>query len=324
MKTGIHPHSQSEASPAKTAILTGPTATGKTQVALELAATTPGIEIINADSMLVYQGLNIGTAKPSPEELSRVHHHLIDLISPDQTFTAAEFARQAREAMKEIQARGNRPLIVGGTGFYLKALLYGVWNAPPADPALREALEKLTNEALFSELQSVDPTAATRIGLADRYRLVRSLEIFRLSGKPPTQLETENQKDPDPQFEIWIIDRTDDELSERIRKRTAAMVHEGIIEEFQSAYARYPESRALKAIGYAQVADYLAQRAPQGRKLKPGLEGLCDEIQLATRQLVKSQRTWFKSFLTKVPHAKRLILEQDRALLAELFAALYR
>lgn len=306
-------------------ILTGPTATGKSSLAIELALNRyPKLEIINADSLLVYREMNIGTAKPSPTELKTVPHHLIDIRSPNETFTAGEFVRTAHTAIEEIHQRGNRALIVGGTGFYLKALLFGLWEAPPADPQIRSTLQKETNETLLMRLQERDPLAATRIGLSDRYRLIRALEIIQLTGKSPTQLEMETPQHPSPQFRLWILDRPTEELHIRIQKRTQTMIQDGLIEEYVHLQKNFPEARALNAVGYKQVGDYLAQRTPSGRKLEPGLGGLDSEIQLATRQLVKQQRTWFKGQLSKVDTAQWFLLEDQRDKLVEQFKSVYQ
>jgi len=305
------------------AILTGPTASGKTAVAIELAERHGKIELINADSLQVYRGMDIGTAKPTPTEQHRARHHLIDICDPDQTFTAGEFCRAAEKAIADIESRGHRPLIVGGTGFYLKALLYGMWEAPAADQVVRERLSALSDPELHQKLLEIDPTAARKIGPSDRYRLVRALELFELSGKPPTQLQAEAARAPDARFELWILDRATEELEDRIRQRSTQMIEQGLIEETQRVREKYPDSRALRSVGYAQVCDYLDGRVPAGRKLKPGIAGLVDEITLATRQLVKSQRTWFRNAAFQTPSTRTFFLESDRASLDQAFQNLY-
>jgi tRNA dimethylallyltransferase len=283
----------------RTLVLSGPTASGKTGLAIELALTHGGVEIINADSLLVYRGLDIGTAKPTLGERQGVPHHLIDIREPDQEFTAADFRALTLETLADIHSRGNRAIVVGGTGFYLKALLFGIWDAPKADPALRTDLEKKDNPQLWEELNSSDPTAATRIGPNDRYRLIRGVEILRLSGKTPTELEEAQNRTPDPSLELRILDREDSELEARIHARTTQMLQDGIIEEYQRVQARFGTVRPLSAVGYREVGRYLKGEAPAGRKVSPGLPGLEDEINLATRQLVKSQRTFFRNLLTR-------------------------
>jgi tRNA dimethylallyltransferase len=307
----------------KIGILTGPTATGKSSLAIALAAHYGKIEIINADSLLVYRGMDIGTAKPTLEEQHQIPHHLIDIKSPNEPFTAGEFVRSAITCIDEIHKREQRALIVGGTGFYLKALLYGLWEAPSVPPELRKELEGLANEDLYRELESTDPQSATRIGKNDRYRLIRGVELTRTTGKSLTDLQSQISTQPDPRFRLWILDRPQPELDSRIELRTKAMIQQGLIQEFKQIQSKYPGCRPLSSIGYAQVGAYLEEKTPQGRKIKPGLPGLKDEIQLATRQLVKNQRTWLRSQHAKMADSKWFHLEQDRALLEEEFKTVY-
>lgn len=301
------------------AILTGPTATGKSSIAIEFALKQKNIEIINADSLLVYQQFNIGTAKPSFEERQDIPHHLIDLIHPDETFTAGEFYKKVFETIDDIHSRQHRALIVGGTGFYLKTLLFGLWKTPKADPALRSHLESKLSEELFRELEQKDPLTAKRIGIKDRYRLIRSLEMITQSGKTPTELHALQSKTPNPLFSLLVIDRPNEELFDRIQWRTKTMIQSGLIEEVEAIREKYPSSRALSSVGYSETIAFLEGRPPPGRKIQPSLAGLASEISLATRQLVKKQRTWFKS----TPHAKRLVLEQDKQALIEILDHIY-
>lgn len=283
-------------SPLPIIILTGPTASGKTAHSIDLAKQSPvPVEIINADSMLVYRGMDIGTAKPTLEERAGVPHHLIDIRNPDEPFAAGDFIRAANAAISEIQTRGHRPLIVGGTGFYLKALLFGMWEGPKASIELRARLQEISNAELFEKLRVRDPSSANRIGPADRYRLIRATEIIELTGQTPTDLQKKMPNEPDPRFMLWILDRTVEQLELKIRERTRTMLTAGWLDEVKALMKQFPEARSLQSVGYAQVRDYLLGKVPEGRKLKPGLEGLEDEVVLATRQLVKSQLTWFKN-----------------------------
>jgi tRNA dimethylallyltransferase len=282
----------------KTAVLAGPTAAGKTALALEMAGLRPDlIEIINADSMQVYRGMDIGTAKPTNEELARVPHHLIDIRDPHEPFTAGEFRRATLAALEDIHARGKRALIVGGTGFYLRALFFGIWDGPPADPAIRARLEACDLTELHSRLTARDPESAVRIGLSDRYRLTRALELIEQIGKTPTELEKEMSGAPHPGLELWVVDRNPSELERRLSQRTELMIEQGFVEEVRRLTTRYLDAspRSLGAVGYREVCAYLAGHAPKGRKIPPGLPGLRQEIDLANRQLVKKQRTWFRS-----------------------------
>lgn len=286
------------ASTPKTIILTGPTATGKSGVALDWArrfkSTATPFEIINADSLNIYRGFNTGTAKPTREERAEIPHHLIDIRDPHEIYTAADFVRDVNRCLEEIQSRGSRALIVGGTGFYLKALLYGLWDAPSSDPQLRADLEALPTEVLLQELRDIDSVAALRIGPSDRYRMIRALEIHKLSGKTLTELEATQNHVPDARFKLFVIDREKEELDGRIADRARLMLNEGLVEEVRTLLADFPEARALQSVGYAETVTYLRGEKPEGRVPRPGLEGLFDEIILGTRQLAKRQRTWFR------------------------------
>ncbi len=301
------------------AILTGPTATGKSGLAIEFARAHGGIEIINADSLLVYREMNIGTAKPSKEEQAGIPHHLIDLISPDAVFTAADFVKHAFDAIHDIHARRKRALIVGGTGFYLKALLFGLWDAPASDPKLRAELEQSGTLQLYEELHAKDPESAIKITAHDRYRLIRALEIIHATGKPVSEISASQNTTPHPDLRLWVIDRSKEETDQRIAMRTQMMLQAGLVKEAQDLFERYPGARALQSVGYKQVSEFLKGTHPEGRKFTPGLEGLRQEIELATRQLSKKQRTWFRG----MKQAQTFIMEVDRSTLKMEFEELY-
>lgn len=301
------------------AILSGMTASGKSAIAHELALSHGKIEIINADSVIVHRGLDIGSAKPSQKELAQVPHHLVDILDPDEPFTAADFRRKTLEALEQIHSKGKRAIIVGGTGFYLKALLFGLWEAPEPSTEAREKLRAetapLSNEALHLRLSTKDKKAALRIPVGDRYRIIRALEIAELSGKKISDLERALPLKPDPRFRLLVIDRPKDELEKRIEERARRALSLGWIEEVQVLLKKYPTARTLDVVGYKQIRSYLEGRKPQGRKTELNLEGLVSEITLATRQLCKRQRTWFKS----QRHAKWFELDREReGLMGEL------
>ncbi|MBU6376036.1 MAG: tRNA (adenosine(37)-N6)-dimethylallyltransferase MiaA [Bdellovibrionales bacterium] len=297
-----------------TPILTGPTAAGKTAYALDQASRL-GLEIINADSLIVYKGFDLGTAKPTSDELSRVPHHLVNIREPEEPYTAAEFVRDVKEVLSELEQRKKRALIVGGTPFYIKALTFGLWEAPPTNLQYRETLKDLPTPKLYETLLRLDPQHAKKIGKADRYRMVRALEILEFSETKPSKLEAEAQsRAPNPQFPLWVIDRPADDLESRIQNRTNQMIRQGLLEEAQKLRMTHPGTRALSSVGYAQALDYLDQKTPDGRKPRAGLAGLADEIALATRQLVKAQRTFFKG----MSHAQWFLFEQDRPKLDQI------
>jgi tRNA dimethylallyltransferase len=279
-------------------ILAGPTAAGKTALALAMArALSPRarVEIINADSVCFYREFDIGSAKPTPAERAEVPHHLIDVAGPLDTYHAGRFLADCEAKIAEIRARGAFPLIVGGSGFYLKALRHGLWDAPPTSPEFRARLETAETASLFERLRIKDATHAEKIGPNDRYRIIRALEIIELSGNLPSELETRMDKTPDPRFALWVVERDREELSLRIRARIEAMIAAGWIEEVMRLRDTYPTSRTLHAVGYQQVLDFINGDEPEGRKVRPGIPGLIDEIDLAHRQLAKQQRTWLKS-----------------------------
>ncbi len=300
-------------------VLSGPTASGKSSLALEVASSL-GLEIINADSVCFYRGFDIGSAKPSSEERSRVPHHLIDIADPLDTYHAGKFLKDCRDRLAEIHSRGKRALIVGGSGFYLKALRKGLWDAPEGSPEFRNTLAGRSTEDLYAELIGIDPDHAAKIGPADRYRMVRALEIFRLSGRKPSELESGMDEKTDPSFQLWIIDRETPELMERIRLRVDHMLEQGWVEETRHLMESHPESRTLRAVGYAQVVRHLRGELPPGRKIPPGIPGLREEIILSHRQLVKTQRTWFKQLAPD----QTFTLDTDLANLKEKLIQFYQ
>lgn len=275
------------------AILAGATASGKSSLALDLAEQLPDLELVSADSIQVYRGFDIGSAKPSQEERKRVLHHLIDLKDPEETFTAADFVREAKSAIDRIHSRGKRALIVGGTGFYLKALVFGLWDAPPTDPVLRAELGRIPLDALVEELRTKDPALLETISANDRYRVTRAVEILRLGGEKPSLLASRSGKTADPRFRILFLDREDADLESRIRARAEEMLSHGLLEEAERLRNQHPRAKALGSVGYAEALAFLDQKPPASRKLRPGSLGLIDEIALATRKLVKQQRTFF-------------------------------
>jgi tRNA dimethylallyltransferase len=276
-------------------ILTGPTASGKSALALELAERHGG-EIIAADSMTLYRSMNIGTAKPSAEERARVPHHLIDVLDPTESANVAWWLARAAEAVGEIEARGKTPLIVGGTPFYLKALLCGIFDAPPVDPAVRERLEQEADdgrsEELHARLRQVDPPSAARLHVNDVRRVVRALEVWESTGKPISEWQKQSWWDgEEPRFaagQCVAIDLPRPELFARIETRVEQMFAAGWVEEVEHLRKAYPEMsrEASRALGYSQIAEMLDGRRSRSETI--------EEIQLRTRQFAKRQLTWFR------------------------------
>ncbi|WBA14550.1 tRNA (adenosine(37)-N6)-dimethylallyltransferase MiaA [Salinivibrio proteolyticus] len=279
----------------KAIFLMGPTASGKTDLAIALRKTLP-VEIISVDSALIYRGMDIGTAKPTADELAQAPHRLIDIRDPSQAYSAADFRDDALTAMAEIVAQGKIPLLVGGTMLYFKALLEGLSPLPSADPEVRDAIEKEAQqqgwEALHQQLCHIDPVAGARIHPNDPQRIMRALEVFRVSGHTLTAL-TEKKGDPLPyqvhQFAITPQDRG--ELHRRIELRFAKMVEAGFEQEVRTLYERgdlHPDLPSIRCVGYRQMWDYLAGRCTHEEAV---YRGIC-----ATRQLAKRQITWLRGW----------------------------
>ncbi len=267
-----------------TSIITGPTASGKSAFALEKCTQDSTFEIINADSLQQYRGLDIGTAKPSREEQARVPHHVLDTHNPDQQATVQDWLLAVQKAESAIHARGHHALIVGGSIFYLKAYLFGLWDAPPTDPDFRAACAPQSTEELFAKL---GPTA---IHPHDRYRIIRALEIMRHGPIIPHIKK-------DSRVPLLILDCQD---TARIQERTRSMLDKGLIEEVLKLKP-YWQSRPLQSVGYKETINYLQGIKPVSRSLAPGTQGLIDEIVLATRQLAKKQRTFLKNLAATYP-----------------------
>ena len=283
-------------------VITGPTATGKTTTAIKLAQEfnkTNGhtqIEIINADSVLVFKEFNIGSAKPTEAEKEGIPHHLINICDPLDDFSAGIFVEKVDTAISDICTRGMRPLIVGGSGFYLKALLHGLWDVPRANKAYRLELEQKTNDELKNQLALADPDALNTIHINDRYRLIRALEMIHGSNKSLTEIKNEHKNTVVSKynFHLWILDRENADLLERIKIRAKLMLDSGLVNETETLFKKYPGAKILNSVGYKEVMQHILGHKPEGRKIAPGTQGLIDEIILATKHLVKKQRTWFK------------------------------
>ena len=269
--------------------LVGPTGTGKTEFACALARHVPA-EIISVDSMQVYRGMDIGTAKPSRALREAVPHHGIDLVDPDAPMSAGHFATYARRVAREILARGRAVILCGGTGLYARAFTGGLVSAVGADPALRRVLSRRSLEELQAELEVCDPAAAQRIHPRDRVRIERALEISRLGARPASTQRAEHAFEDCPFDVRWIglsLERA--RLWERLRERVEQMFDAGLVEEVRGLYAAgYPRTlRSMQAIGYREVGAMLA-----GEIDEPAAR---EAIFLATRRYAKRQRTWFKA-----------------------------
>ena len=271
--------------------LVGPTAAGKSALALRLAEGHGG-EIVSCDSLQVYRGLDVGSAKPTPAERSRVPHHLLDVVAPDEPFSAADYARRAREALASIRERGAAPLVVGGTGLYLRALLRGLFAGPSRDEPLRARLEAMAarhgERRLHRWLARVDPASAARIEAADRVRVVRALEVFYKTGRPLSG-HHEDGAEPLRGFTVRLLGLAPprERLRAAVEARTDRMLAEGLVEETRRLIARYgAEVRPLQSIGYRQAAAVVrgALGVVEARR----------DIVKETMRYAKRQMTWFR------------------------------
>ena len=268
--------------------ITGATASGKSALAMRLANTLGG-EIISVDSMQVYCGLNIGTAKPSAQEQNEIQHHLIDVAQLSEAFDAAQFVSLAQQALKLIWKRGRVPIFCGGTGLYFRALIEGLGESPPGDESLRDELAQMPIESLVAELQIKDPEAAKQVDLKNPRRVLRAIEVIRLTGRPYSEQRIGwNNVDKAPQ-NLFCISREVDVLNQRIHKRVDEMFNQGLVEETQTLIKKGLRNNrnACQALGYRQVLDLLDG--------KLDLENVVHQVKTKTRQFAKRQRSWFRN-----------------------------
>jgi tRNA dimethylallyltransferase len=287
---------QARISTAPAIALIGPTASGKTELALEIASRFP-VEIVSLDSAQVFIGMDIGTAKPDRATLARFPHHLIDLITPEEHYSAARFRADALRVMEDIVARGKTPLLVGGTMLYFKALLTGLAELPAADATVRAAIDREAARrgwpALHAELARADPVSAARIKPTDGQRIQRALEVLRLTGQPLSAF-WQRQSGAALPFRLLTIALDAPErarLHERIAQRFHAMLAAGLVEEVEALRARYrlsAELPSMRCVGYRQVWEMLEGRLPRQSLAERGI--------YATRQFAKRQLTWLRAF----------------------------
>jgi len=282
----------SESSKQRIILIVGPTASGKSELAVRLAEEIRG-EIVNADSMQFYAGMEIGTARPSAELMSRVPHHLFGIVDPDTNFSAADFMAVARDAITDIISRQKVPLVVGGTGLYLRVLLCGLAESPSADEEYRNELIRYASEhgsqALHDKLAGVDPLTAARLHVNDRLRIIRALEVYHQTGRPLSELHSAHGFASEHYDALKIGLKVERGLLYgRIDKRVDAMINEGLVSEVQSLLSRgyCPELKSMGAIGYREICEYLAG--------KMTLPEAVDLTKQNTRHYAKRQVTWFK------------------------------
>jgi tRNA dimethylallyltransferase len=290
MPRAPEPHPPSSIPHSRPLLLAGPTAVGKSAIALLLAENLGG-EIVSVDSMQVYRGMDIGTAKPSSADQARVPHHLVDVVDVTEPFDAFQFVQLARRAVADIQGRRRLPILCGGTGLYFKAFLEGLGDAPPADAALRAVLEATPLPELLRELAERDPATYERIDRHNPRRVIRAIEVIRLTGKPfsaqravwqPSTLNSQLST-----FPIGLA-RSATDLHHRISARVDAMFRQGWVAETEQLLSRGPAQNktAMQALGYRQIVEHL-----RGER---SLTDTIELVKLRTRQFAKRQMTWFR------------------------------
>ncbi len=283
-------------------VIVGPTAGGKTALAVDVALAInrargrSAAEVISADSMLIYRGLNIGAAKPTPDERRGVPHHLIDIADPTERFTVHDWLRAATRVIAEVQARGSLPIVVGGTHLYVKSLLDGLFEGPGEDPALRERLRALTPQELRERLERADPAAAARLHPNDLRRTIRALEVFELTGKPISEHQQQWDRGTTPPGggpvpRLIGLDWPSELLNPRINARVKKMISDGLVEEARSLWlANKLGPQAREGLGYKQLLVHFEGRC--------SLEDAVEEIKIETRRFAKNQRTWLRRLRT--------------------------
>ena len=276
---------------SKVIVIGGPTASGKTALSIELAKQING-EIVSADSMQIYKDMNIGTAKPTKEEMSGIKHYLIDFVSPEERYSVADYKEDAKKAIKEIIEKGKTPIIVGGTGLYIDSLIYEIeYPKIEIDLKYREELQERVKreglEKLYEEAKKIDPVAMEKISVNDEKRTLRVLEIYHQTGKKKSQLDKESRKEPEYDYKVFIITMDREKLYERINKRVDIMIQEGLIKEVEDLCKKYKDfPTAMQGLGYKEVVEYLKKEISK--------EEMVEKIKQESRRYAKRQLTWFR------------------------------
>ena len=275
----------------KIVVIVGPTASGKTKLSIELAKKIDG-EVVSCDSMQIYKEMDIGSAKPTIEEMQGIKHHLIDYISPEERYSVARYKQDAKKAIKEILEKGKVPIIVGGTGLYVNSLIYEIeYNKIEFDAEYREKLEEKAKkglEDLYEEAKKIDPKAMEIISPNDKKRIIRVLEIYHATKKTKTELEIESRKNEvQYDYRVFAIDIRRDILYDRINKRVDKMIEQGLIQEVENLKQKYSEfPTAMQGLGYKEVVQYFENELTK--------EEMIEKIKQETRRYAKRQLTWFR------------------------------
>lgn len=300
----------------KVIVIAGPTASGKTALSIELAKKING-EIVSADSMQIYKEMDIGTAKPTKDEMENIKHYLLDFVSPEERFSVAQYQELAQKKIETILKNGKVPIVVGGTGLYIDSLVYGIkFEQTNTDMEYRSMLEKIAEtdglETLYNKAKEIDPIAMKKISPNDKKRIIRVLEIYKQTGKTKTEQEIESRKQEIPfDYKVFILEMDRDKLYEKINLRVDMMLEQGLIEEVKQIYKKYSYfPTAMQGIGYKEVVEYLKNEISK--------EEMIEKIKQETRRYAKRQITWFKkdknwkkiNALDTLPNNINIILEE--------------
>lgn len=275
----------------KVIVIGGPTASGKTALSIELAKAIDG-EIVSADSMQIYQEMDIGTAKPTEEEKQNIKHYMLDIIKPNQRYSVADYKKDAKEAIRKIIKKGKTPIVIGGTGLYIDSLIYEIeYPELEIDISYRKELEEIADKegllGLYEKAKTIDKDAMEKINVNDRKRILRVLEIYHQTGKTKTELEKESRKEPEFDYRMFAIDMNREVLYDRINRRVDIMLENGLIEEVKNIYEKYKEfPTAMQALGYKEVVEYLENKITK--------EEMIEKIKMESRRYAKRQLTWFR------------------------------
>lgn len=276
----------------KVIVICGPTASGKTALSIELAKKTNG-EIVSCDSMQIYKEMDIGTAKPTKEEMQEIPHYMINTIFPNERYSVADYKKDAKKAIREIIKKGKVPIIVGGTGLYVDSLIYEIeYPDIKFDEKYRQELEEQVRkdglEKLYNKAKKIDPEAMLKISSNDKKRILRVLEIYKATGKTKTEQERKSrEKEPEFDYLVYGLNMPREKLYERINLRVDIMIKQGLIKEVEEIYKKYNEfPTAMQGLGYKEVVEYL-----EGHLTK---EEMIEKIKQETRRYAKRQMTWFR------------------------------
>lgn len=277
----------------KVIVIVGPTASGKTALSIELAKKIDG-EIVSCDSMQIYKDMNIGSAKPTIDEMQGIKHYMIDIVPPDERYSVAEYKKQAEQAIEEILQKGKTPIVIGGTGLYANSLIYGIeYSNIKLDEEYRKQLEKIASsedglQKLYDEAIRIDSEAMKIISKNDKKRIIRVLEIYHSTGKTKTELEIESRKNGVKyDYKVFAIDMDREILYDRINRRVDIMIENGLIKEVEGLLVKYKQfPTSMQGLGYKEVVEYFDGKLTR--------EEMIEKIKQESRRYAKRQLTWFR------------------------------